>query len=295
MYENGRRYHSLNAGNYSVPNDEVRFRPHPSFPRGILNWMRKQSEQDRLDMYHHATSLMLKGALHVAVLPKKLDRILDLGTGTGIWAIDMADEHPKSSVFGADLSPIQPSWVPPNCTFEVDDITRPWLWKEPFDFIHSANLSQGIRDWPEYVQRIYDNLVPGGVVEIRESQTRFHTDDDSKHKGGFLEKYENDFIKSAAMAGINDVCEKLQGFVEDAGFVDVKVVVKKLPLGAWPKDRKKKELGAWGLAIMEQGFKSYGIALFTRCLEMSTEDAEELCDRAFDELRRQDVHIYAAE
>ena len=36
----------------------------------------------RLDMLHHATSLVLEGALHVVELPAKLDRILDIGTGT---------------------------------------------------------------------------------------------------------------------------------------------------------------------------------------------------------------------
>lgn len=42
-------------------------------------------------MMHHATSLILDGALHIVKLPEKLHRILDLGTGTGIWAIDMAE------------------------------------------------------------------------------------------------------------------------------------------------------------------------------------------------------------
>lgn len=33
--------------------------------------------------------------------------VIDIGTGTGIWAIDFADEHPESEVIGTDLSPIQ--------------------------------------------------------------------------------------------------------------------------------------------------------------------------------------------
>ena len=36
-------------------------------------------------------------------------RVLDIGTGTGIWAIDYADAHPDSTVIGVDLSPIQPT------------------------------------------------------------------------------------------------------------------------------------------------------------------------------------------
>lgn len=37
-------------------------------------------------------------------------RILDVGTGTGIWAMEMADKYPESTIIGTDLSPVQPSW-----------------------------------------------------------------------------------------------------------------------------------------------------------------------------------------
>jgi methylase of polypeptide subunit release factors len=33
--------------------------------------------------------------------------VLDVGTGTGIWAIDYADAHPNSTVIGVNLLPIQ--------------------------------------------------------------------------------------------------------------------------------------------------------------------------------------------
>lgn len=32
--------------------------------------------------------------------------MLDVGTGTGMWAIDPADEYPAARVIGFDLSPI---------------------------------------------------------------------------------------------------------------------------------------------------------------------------------------------
>ena len=43
--------------------------------------------------------------------PKKTGakRVLDLGTGSGIWAIEYADAHPEADVTGVDLSPVQPS------------------------------------------------------------------------------------------------------------------------------------------------------------------------------------------
>ena len=53
--------------------------------------------------------------------------ILDLGTGSGEWAVDVADRYPNVTVHGVDLYPPPQTWVPPNCKFEVDDLTKPWV------------------------------------------------------------------------------------------------------------------------------------------------------------------------
>jgi hypothetical protein len=130
--------------------------------------------------------------------------------------------------------------IPPNCTFEVDDLEKPWTWKQPFDFIHSSNVGQGIRDWPQYIKKMYENLTPGGVVQLHETEMTFSNDDDSLPKGGYLERYYNDGTKALQLAGLVDKSDKLEGYLKDAGFVDVKVVVKKLPVGPWPKQEKQK-------------------------------------------------------
>jgi methylase of polypeptide subunit release factors len=45
---------------------------------------------------------LMDGELHLAPLNDP-HRILDVGTGTGIWCIDAADKYPSSEVIGTDL------------------------------------------------------------------------------------------------------------------------------------------------------------------------------------------------
>lgn len=45
-----------------------------------------------------------------APIGEKPARILDVGTGTGIWAIEIGDDYPDAEIIGTDLSPTQPSW-----------------------------------------------------------------------------------------------------------------------------------------------------------------------------------------
>ena len=63
-------------------------------------------EQDRQDFTHAIYMMLWDGRLHLAPLesPK---HVLDIGTGTGIWAISFAKQYPDSSVVGTDLSLIR--------------------------------------------------------------------------------------------------------------------------------------------------------------------------------------------
>jgi len=50
-----------------------------------------EAELDRLDMHHHLAALLIDGKLHVAPIGENPQAILDVGCGTGIWAIDIGE------------------------------------------------------------------------------------------------------------------------------------------------------------------------------------------------------------
>ncbi|EDO00492.1 hypothetical protein SS1G_14362 [Sclerotinia sclerotiorum 1980 UF-70] len=56
-------------------------------------------EQDRMDLLHHVFNLVLDGKLYLAPIEDP-QRVLDVGTGTGIWAIDFAEYGLVTSVEG---------------------------------------------------------------------------------------------------------------------------------------------------------------------------------------------------
>ncbi|KAM0267606.1 hypothetical protein ACHAQH_010093 [Verticillium albo-atrum] len=99
--------------------------------------------------------------------------VLDVGTGTGDWALDVSDANADITITGTDLAAIQPSSIPSNVTFYVDDANDPfWGWDDRFDFVHMRGLNGGIKKWIVTLRAAFRCLRAGGVIEV--SDMDFH-------------------------------------------------------------------------------------------------------------------------
>ncbi|KAF3915124.1 hypothetical protein ABW20_dc0101740 [Dactylellina cionopaga] len=236
---------------------------------------------------------MQKGKLHGAPLDNP-QKILDIGTGTGIWAIEMADSYPSAVVTGNDLSPIQPRWVPPNIKFEVDDVESEWTHPpNQFDLVYIRYMVGSIGDWPRLIKQAFTAIKPGGYIEILDPDCRIRCDDGSLPKDSALRKWAELFVSGADKGGrsVKDA-PKYKEHIIDAGFAEVTEEIFKLPNAPWPKDKQLKEAGAYHLATFFEGLEALSMRLFTYFHEMTTEQVQVLLVDVRKEMKDHHIHTY---
>ena len=190
--------------------------------------------------------------------------MLDLGTGTGRWAIEFADQFPSASVTGIDLSPIQPQFVPPNLEFVVDDFELEWMHrKESFDFIHARALYGSVADHHTLYRQVFDHLKPGGWFEHTEVGVVIYSDD-STIKGTTLEEWGELSLTAGDRFGRTlRIVDQTKELMEATGFMNVTYRPFKWPIGPWPKDGKLKEIGRYNRANWDDGMEGWLMFLFT--------------------------------
>ncbi|KKK12837.1 hypothetical protein ARAM_001180 [Aspergillus rambellii] len=248
-----------------------------------------EAESNRMDMKHEAALTMLDGKLFVSPV-KTPRRILDLGTGTGIWAIDVADQHPEVEVTGIDLSPTQPLFVPPNLKFVVDDMEAEWLYTESFDLIHARYLVGALEDPAQVIAQAYKHTTPGGWFEFHEMHTKVRSPDGT-HQGTHIANFFDVLRDSFAKRGRSmDSALYLEKWFRDAGFVDITVKKIQAPIGAWPKDPNLKRIGLWMYLVLDAGFEGLAMAVLTRFEQWTPEEVTVLAALARKDIKDPKIH-----
>jgi len=222
------------------------------------------------------------------------ERIIDVGTGTGIWAIDVANKFNDTQVIGTDLSSIQPPVGMGNLVFDIDDAESEWVYPDNhFDLVHGRCLAGGIDDWPKLFAQAYRHTKPGGWVEFHDCIPDCLTDDDSLPFDTPLAVWCREIGGAARSVGKAwDVTPFLKSYMEGAGYVNVQEVRLKIPLNSWPKDRKLKDMGKLMLLSMLDALEGFSMALFTRVLGWTAERVNAFLEEVAKDLRNRKYHIY---
>ena len=236
--EYGRTYHPYKSDAYLLPNDG--------------------DEQDRLDLHHRITCLLLDEDLHKAPIARSSMRnVLDIGTGTGIWALQFAQEYPDASIVGTDLSLIQPKGIVPNVEFIREDAEGDeWTFDHSFDYIHARYFCAFVTDIRKVIQKAYKHLEPGGWLEFQETTHEMMSQDDSLN-GTAIKTVGGTWNAIMVSNGRNPwAMMNLKPILLELGFVDVVEDIQPLPIGPWAKDPRYKDIGSMHGAAIERAIGS---------------------------------------
>ncbi|KAH7313587.1 S-adenosyl-L-methionine-dependent methyltransferase [Stachybotrys elegans] len=186
-------------------------------------------------------------------------KVLDIGTGTGIWAIN----------FAKDFRSCELSWVPPNCHFELDNCELEWTFgNESLGYVHIRGMVDCIQDWRALYREACRCLKPSGRLE----HTELFPDDRTWHTLGqvFREASEN-------MGRTFEATLIWEQWIREAGFSGIvyKEMVK-LSINDWANERKWKEVGLFNRASLEQGLEGFASYIFTALLGWQKQEVDVL-------------------
>lgn len=201
--------------------------------------------------------------------------------------------------------------MPANVKFEVDDVEESWTFQHQFDFVHCRYLAAAISDWEKLVRQCYEATKPGGYTEFQDYNLRIYSEDGSltpKH----AEREWNDLGCGACVSFGKDPepGPKIEGWMKDAGFVDVYHERFRLPIGPWPKDKHlvslldfpceipgsranvspQKTIGAWNLVTLEDGLEGMTLRLLTQVLGWKSEEVQVLLANVRKDFRDPKIH-----
>lgn len=195
------------------------------------------AEINRLDFQHYMLRYALRGN-YLAPIDQPRD-ILDVGSGSGRWALEMALTFPQANVLGLDLTPAAAATagsggrdiLPPNYAFMAGNVLEGLpLADASFDFTHQRLLFAAIPRprWPQVVSELARVTRPHGWVELVEGSVG----------SGATSPAERVFTQWALAVTARreidlQIGPRLPTFLREAGLVNVGVREVQIPIGKY--------------------------------------------------------------
>lgn len=248
-----------------------------------------ETESIRLNIVHQIYLMLLDGNLTTVPLTKDGPRILDIGTGPGDWAVEMSGTYPKATIIATDIGVFDTGLAHvdlPNVCFQLDDAREEWTYHEPFDLIHLRGLSGAFDDWTAIYRQALEHLNPGGYIEVADTDPAADTVTLPDNSGNSYFQIYTSAMRSAAEASgcPRDLSHLRPRMLASAGFVDVRVFERTVPIGLWPHDLPEKTLGKMALIAVLEGLEAYGLRTLTSTTGWTAHDVRDLCEKVKGEL-----------
>jgi ubiquinone/menaquinone biosynthesis C-methylase UbiE len=188
-------------------------------------------EDQRLQFQHYALQHAF-GNHYLAPLSQETKTILDVGAGTGIWAMDMAQQFSQAQIIGVDLALTSlPRVLPGTCLFCHADVLKGLPFpNQQFDFTHQRLLVLAIPAprWPEVVQELVRVTRLQGWIELLEVGTTV------QNAGPATERLLSWLRESCQALGIEfTMVTQLSDLLKQAGCQAVEAQDIPVPLGSW--------------------------------------------------------------
>ncbi|KAG9294349.1 hypothetical protein G9A89_001854 [Geosiphon pyriformis] len=149
-----------------------------------------EENMDRLQLLHYTIRYIWQSNFSSPILDQLKfsgGRVLDIGCGNGTWALEIANDFPKTTVIGLDLKKIpKDQKKTENLAFFEADVLDGLPFEDcTFDLVHIRHLVNAFTS-TQWERNVIPEMVrvtkPGGWIEICETDLKFFNDGPTSQK-----------------------------------------------------------------------------------------------------------------